>query len=453
MDIKERASLPRRLGLFSTIAVVIGSTIGSGIFRSPASIATLLPSGAAMLGVWLAGGVLALCGALTLAEVGGALPYTGGIYVFIREGWGQLPAFLFGWAELVIIRAAALGAVATTLAEYLLRVRGFDPAIPPYDAYVHYVAAVAITVFAIVNIVGVRWSALVIDLSSIAKYGGLALIVLAVFALGGHAAHGVAPAAATTTTGHVSGAAFGLALVAVLWAYDGWADLCFVAGEVTEPRRNVPRALITGTAAVIAIYLAANIAYLRVLDVHELASSKLVAADVAQRVVGPWGVTFVAITVVFATIGTLNSSLLTAPRIFFSMADDGVLFRAIAAVHPRFETPYVAIALNAALGIAFVLLRTFEQLADTFVTAIVPFYALAVAAVFVLRRRPDYDPPYRVPGYPLVPALFILATILILGNALIAPASRWPTAAVFAGVLAGIPVYYTTVGRRRNTGA
>jgi amino acid transporter len=242
--------------------------------------------------------------------------------------------------------------------------------------------------------------------------------------------------------------AFGLALVSVLWAFDGWADLSFVAGEVKDPRRNVPRALILGVTAVIVIYLLANVAYLAIFPVEELRQSPRVAADVAMRIIGVAGVVFVGVTVMLSTFGTLNGTLLTSPRIFFAMADDGLFFRKVAAVHPRYETPYVAIAMTATLGVIFVLFRTFEQLADTFVTAIVPFYALAVASVFTLRKRADYDPPFRVPLYPIVPMLFVLATIFILVNAIADPTSRWWTLLVLGIIVLGIPVYYVTVGKR-----
>ena len=439
------STLPRRLGLWSAVAVLIGSTIGSGIFRTPAGIAERLPGPGPMLLVWLAGGLIALCGALTLAEVAGALPETGGLYVFIREAWGRLPAFLFGWAELVVIRAASLGAVATTFAEYFFRVLGYDTTVAPYANWVHYVAAVAIALTAGFNYVGVRWGSLVQNATTLAKYGGLVFIIILAFAIGLPRTGGnYTPA---LPAGSLSIAPFGLALVSVLWAFDGWADLSFVGGEVKDPRRNLPRALIWGTLAVIGVYLAANLAYLAVLSIDEIRASRLVAAEVAERLVGAPGVVFVAITVMLSTFGTLNGSLLTAPRIFFAMADDRLFFRPVARIHPRYETPYVAIALSAVLGIIFVLLRTFEQLADAFVTAIIPFYALGVASVFVLRRRPGYEPPFRVPGYPVVPALFILSTIYLLTNALIDPASRWATAGVLGTIVVGIPVYYLTVGR------
>ncbi len=451
----DRASLPRKIGLWSAVAVLVGSTIGSGIFRSPAGVATKLPGPFPMLTVWAVGGLFALCGALALAEVAGAYPRTGGLYAYIREGWGELPAFLFGWAELSVIRAASLGAVSSTFAAYYLRFLGHDPSQEPYATQVHWIAAIAIALTATFNYVGVRWGSLVQNITTVAKYAGLMVIIVVALALGlpqtgGH----FTPA---MPAGSFSIAPFGLALVGVLWAFDGWADLSFVAGEVKDPRRNVPRALIIGTVAVIAIYLLANIAYLSVLTVGEIAQSPLVAAEVAARLLGRGGVVFVAATVMLSTFGTLNGTLFTAPRIFFAMADDGLLFRRVAAVHPKFETPYVAIALTATLGIVFVLLRSFEQLADAFVTAIVPFYALAVASIFVLRKRADYDPPFRTPFYPVVPALFVIATAMLLVNAVIDPSSRTATLAVFGVVLIGIPIFYLTLaknaGKRRDARA
>jgi amino acid transporter len=445
-------ALPRRIGLWTAIAILVGSTIGSGIFRTPARVAERLPGPLPMMMVWVLGGLFALCGALALAEVAGAFPRTGGMYVYIREGWGRLWGFLFGWSEFVIIRAAALGAISTTFAEYTMRFAGdrmgFDAGAAPYTTYDNYLAAVAIVVTASFNYVGVRWGSLVQNVTTAAKYGALVFIILVAVALGlpatgGHYTPAVPP-------GSFSIAPLGLALVSVLWAFDGWADLSFVGGEVKDPRRNLPRALITGVLAVILIYLLANLAYLAVLSTDEIRQSPLVAADVAQRLLGSAGVAFVSLAVMVSTFGTLNGSLFTSPRIFYAMAADGLFFRKVAAVHPRFETPYVAISMAAVLGVIFVLLRTFEELADIFVTAIIPFYALAVGSIFMLRRRADYDPPFRVPLYPIVPAVFILATIYLLVNAIIDPTSRWGTVGVLATILAGIPVFYLTVGRRKT---
>jgi amino acid transporter len=440
------AKLPRQLGLWSATAVLVGSTIGSGIFRSPAGIAAKLPGPLPLALVWVSGGIFALCGALTLAELAGAYPQTGGIYVFLREAWGRGAAFLFGWSELVVIRAASYGAISTTFAEYLFRVLGRDPGAEPNATYVHYAAAAAIALTATFNYVGLRWGSLVQNLTTLAKYGGLMFIILCAFVLGLPRTGGHYTPAAPAGSFHI--AAFGLALVSVLWAYDGWEDVTFVAGEVREPRRVLPRAIVMGTLAVIGIYLLANLAYLAVLDVTQISQSRLVAAEVAQQLIGSAGVVFVSITVMLSTFGTLNGSIMTAPRIFFAMADDGLFFRGIAKVHPRFRTPSRAIVLSAMLGIAFVLARTFEQLADAFVIAIVPFLALAVLGVFKLRRRPDYDPPFRVPGYPVVPLLFIASTLALLANAIIDPSSRWATLSVLAVVAAGIPVFSLTVGKR-----
>jgi len=449
-DFARDSLLPRRLGLWSAIAVLIGTTIGSGIFRSPAGIADKLPGPLPFLSIWVVGGVFALCGALTLAEVAGAFPQTGGVYVFIRESWGRLPAFLFGWAELLIIRAAALGAISTTFSEYFLRVLGFDPRVAPYSSYVHYVAAAAILLLAAFNYVGMKWGSLVQNVTMLAKTGALLIIIVLALAIGLPQTGGYFTPAAPA--GSFTFARFGLALVSVLWVYDGWADVSFVAGEVKDPERNLPRVLIYGTLTIIALYLLANLAYLAVLPLEEIRHSKLVAADAADKLVGPIGVAFVSVAVMVSAFGTLNGSVMTGARILFAMAADGLLFKPVATVHKRFQTPSVAIGLEAGLGVLFVLVGTFEQLADTFVTAIVPFYALAVGAVFILRRRPDYKPPFRVPGYPVVPAIFIIATILLLGNAIVDPTSRVPTLAVLGVILLGIPIFYVSKGGRTANG-
>lgn len=433
--------LPRRLGLWSAVAVLVGSTIGGGIFRTPAIIAERVPAPLPMFAVWILGGLLALCGALTYAELAALFPRSGGVYVFIREGFGRLPAFLFGWTELVLIRASALGAIATPFAEYLLRSLGYNPEVEPYAGAVHYIAAAAIVVTATLNYVGLQWSSLVLNLTTGAKYGALALLVLLGFLAGqGDFQH------FATVGGVLSPGLFGLALVSVLWAYDGWGDLSFVGGEVKDPERNLPRALMIGTGAVIAIYLLVNAAYLYLIPIGQMARSPLVAADAAQLLVGRAGVGLVAIVVMVSTFSTLLGSILTSPRIFFALADDGLFFRAIARVHPRFQTPSASIVMTAALGVGFVLLQSFEQLADQFVVAIFPFYALAAAAVFVLRRRePDRPRPVRVIGYPVVPLLFVVATFIILANAL--REHPGATGLAFGGILLGVPVYYGIIRR------
>lgn len=451
----ENSDLPRKIGLWSAVAILVGSVIGSGIFRSPAAIADRVPSAGGVMLVWVAGGLFALCGALTVAELAAAFPRSGGPYVYLREAWGRLPAFLYGWAELAIIRAAALGAISTTFAEYFMRALGNDPSLQPYSDQVHYVAAGAIILVGTLNYCGVRWGTLLQNATTIAKYGALLVIIGLAFAvaLGGDpvAVTPAAPAVANAPRAGLTIGAFGLALVSVLWAYDGWADLSKVAGEVKDPQRTLPRAIIVGTLAVIGVYLLANLAYLSVLSVEGMRASRLVAADVASAAMGPAGLAFVVGAVMVSTFGTLNGSVLTGSRVLFGMSEQGSVFRALGRVHPRFETPHVAIVMSTVLGSLFVLVGTFEDLADAFVTAILPFYAWAIAGIYLLRRRAGYSPPFRVPGYPVVPALFIAATIYLLGNALLDPGSRIATAAVFGGILLGIPIYYLTGGSRSRT--
>jgi amino acid transporter len=466
---REHTRLPRRLGLLSAIAVLVGSTIGTGIFRTPAGIAGKVPVESLYLLLWGLGGFFSLCGALTLAELASALPQTGGIFVYLREGWGRLAAFLFGWGELIIIRASALGAVSTVFAEYFLRLLN-KPTSVVVDGVmqsapaVHYVAAGAVLVVAVFNILGIRLGALIQNLTASAKYVALMLLVLAAFVIGGqHPSPVVVPAGEAVASPTV--ALFGLAFISLLWVYDGWADVTFVSGEVQRPERFLPRTLIGGTLAVIAIYLLANFAYLHLLGINEIAHSKLVAADVAYRIIGDTGVKLISIAVMVSAFGTLNGSMMTGPRIFFAMADDGLFFKKIAAVHPRFKTPYVAISLAALLAIVFVMVRTFEQLSDTFVLGIWPFYALGVAAVYRLRRtRPDLPRAYKTLGYPVTPALFILAVLLLVGNALVNDVRyylakfaggpnpyEWSGALMVAAIiLAGIPAYYLWTSRSRQ---
>jgi amino acid transporter len=353
--------------------------------------------------------------------------------VFLREGWGRLAGFLFGWSELVLIRASAAGAIATVFSEYFLRSLGVDA-----PGAIDSVAAAAIVTAALVNILGVQLGALVAGLSTLAKFGALLVLVVGSFLAGSGSIANLAGNAAP-----VNGGLFGLALISVLWAYDGFADVSFAAGEVKEPQRTLPRAIVGGTLAIIAIYVAANIAYLYVNPIGRIAGSRLIAADTARGVFGELGVSLVSVVVAVSTFGSLIAIMLSAPRIFFAMADDGLFFQSLARVHPRFGTPYVAILLATALGVLFVLTRTFEQLADTFVLSIWPFYGVAIAGLYRLRRlRPEMARPYRVPGYPVVPAIFIGAVLYLVGNALFAD-PVW-TIVTFAIVLAGIPIYHVS---------
>ena len=436
-------NLARRIGFWSATGLVIGITIGSGIFRTPAVVASRVPDPTLMMLVWVLGGVISLCGALTVAELAATFPRTGGWYVFVREGWGPMAGFLFGWSQLVLIRASAIGAIATVFSEYLLRSFGFSP--PAGSSIVNYVAAVSIVVTTIVNVRGVQLGAVLSDTSSIAKFGGLTLLVLMSFALGSSEAH--APTSAPAAT--IDWRLFGLALISALWAYDGFADVAMTAGEVRDPIRTLPRAIVVGTVAVVSLYIAANFAYLYVNGIDAMAKSTLVAADTMQALVGSIGVAFISVVVMLSTFGTLTGIMLTAPRIFFAMADDGLFFKQLTYVHPRYHTPVVAIVLAGILGVAFVLTRSFEQLADTFVVSIWPFYGLAVAGLYRVRRRmPEHARPYRMPGYPVLPAIFVAGVAYLVGSAIVSD-PVW-TSFTFGIVLAGIPVYFAAFAHRRR---
>lgn len=446
--------LSRRLGFWTSVGFVIGMTIGSGIFRTPAQIAARVPDPVLMLAVWAIGGVVTLCGALSLAELAASLPKAGGFYVFIREAWGRPAAFVFTWSELVLIRAAGLSGIATVFGEYFLRSLGYDPI--AHAAAADWCAVGAIVVASITNVRGVQTGALTTGVTSAAKFAALVFIAVAAIVFGGSAGASLAhfapahltPSDAPSNLPPLSAGLFGLAFISVLWAYDGFADLSFLAGEVREPERTLPRAIIGGTLAIIAIYVMANAAFLYVLPIEIVARSPLIAADTMSALVGPIGAGFVSVAVAISTFGAVNSDLLGAPRLFYAAAEDGLFFKTLGRVHPRFRTPYISILFSAALGIVFVLTGTFEQIADTFVLAVWPFYGLAVAGLYRLRRRADLPRPYRVPGYPLVPAVFIAACVYLVASALVSD-PLW-TSVTLGIMLAGVPVYLAVFRSEQN---
>ena len=430
-DARAPDQLPRRLGFWATTAIVVGTIIGSGIFRVPAGVATDVGSVAGVATVWVLGGVIALCGALTLAELAAAFPRSGGVYVYLREAYGPPLAFLFGWTMLFLAPAGIAG-VALVFAEYFVTL----VRIPP--AGIRPVAALTVIVVSAAAYRSVRGVGALTSAASAAKVGAIAALVVAAFLFGDGAAGSFgrgAPAAADTHWGGV-----GLALVAALWAYNGFHDMVSVAGEVREPGRVLPRALLAGMAVVIVVYLAANAAYLYVLPYAALRTSPIVASDTMVRVLGNAGAGAVALMVMVSTFGTILAVTLANPRIFYAMAGDGLLFTPLARVHPRFRTPHLAVVAQGVVALACVWSRSFEQLTAAFVLGTWPFLALAAAGVIVLRRRrPELPRPYRVPGYPVVPLLFIAGTLWVVGSALVArPGS---TLAGMALTLLGVPVY------------
>ena len=441
--------LPRTIGLFSAIAVIVGTTIGSGIFRVPATVAARLGEPGPIMLAWVLGGALALFGALTLAELAAMSPRSGGIFAYLEEAFGPVPAFLFGWSQLSVIRASALGGISTIFAEYLgyfVPLGGQVTVLGLQLGGVNLAAAATILVVALINYLGVKYAASVMGVATIAKYVGMVGLVILAFAAGqgnwgNFTSSGVTPFSISMVAS---------ALVSIMWAYDGWADLSFIGGEIKNPGRNFPLALIIGTILIILIYLLLNAAYIYLVPVPEMAGQKLIAATAAGRIplLGGAGAAIVSAIVMISCFGTLNGSMLTNPRIFFAMADRGLFFKGVARVSPRFQTPSVAIWLAASLGCGYVLFNDFQQLADRFVLGIWPFYILAIWGVFVLRRRsPNAERPYRTIGYPVVPIIFLLAAVGMVINALVTDPVN--TGVTFGILLLGLPLYYLTIGRRR----
>ncbi len=429
-------SLTRQLGVWSTIGIVVGAMVGSGIFRIPSATAAQAGTPGGMMLVWVAGGLVALCGALTFAELAALYPRAGGIYVYLAHAYGSLTAFLFGWI-LLFIAPASIGAVALVFAEYLGRL------VPMLQERTRLVATLAVALVATWNYRSLRAGAAVQNLSSASKVLAILGLTAAAFLLG-HTGEGAWLRVGLLAPGTWSG--FGLGLVTVLWAYNGWQDATYVGGEIDDPGRTLPRALVLGTLIVTGVYLAVNAAYLAVLPMEAIVRSPLVAADVAVGLFGEIGNALIAALVCVSTFGTMNGGTMCYPRIFYAMAEDRLFFRRIAGVHPRHGTPHAAIALTAALAVCYLWVRTFEQLIEVFVLGVLPFWALGAGAVILLRRRrPEVIRPYRTPGYPYIPTLFIVATAGLLLNSLVQRPG--PTMASFAAILAGIPVYH--LWRRR----
>ncbi len=428
------SSLPRVLGAFDVYVLLVGTVIGSGIFIVSATMAAAVQSPMLMLGVWVAGGALSLFGTLALSELSAAYPDSGGIYVYLREAYGPLIAFLFGWTSFVVIEA---GAVATLASAFSTKYLPYFVTLPPWGTKA--AAATLIAVLATINVVGVRHGALVQRGLTILKMSAILGVIAAIFITApGDASHFVTPAAPPWSAALLSQA--GVALVASLWAYKGWELVTFVAGEVKNPQRNLPIGLVLGTATIVVLYLGANLAYLWVLPIEAIASSKRIAADAMQAGVGGSAATIIAGIVLVSITGAMNGNILTAPRLFFAMAKDGLFFERVATVHPRFVTPHISIISMCAWAAVLAISGTFEQLAAYVVFGVWIFMGLVGIAVIVLRHKdPDRPRPYKTWGYPVTPVLFVLAALFISVNSLIA--QFWNAAAGLGLIALGIPAF------------
>lgn len=440
------SSLRREIGVTLGALIVLNATIGTGIFKKPARIAQLTGSLPASLAVWLVGGVIALCGALSLAELAAAMPRTGGLYEVLRRAYGPGVAFFFGWAKLTLLIPSSVGSFARLAAEALTSLLGIDPR----HAEAPYLAMGFLAGCVLANLAGIRTNARVQGAITVAKYVGvlgLAGVGLLV------SAHGAVPVPAhpPPTAHSLSWTGCFTALVSVMWAYDGWADLSSVAGEVKTPSKTLPRALVAGTAAIVLVYLAANLGYARALGLDGLqrstTGSNMAAMNAVTLTLGAHGRAALGALVLLSCVGGCMSSLLTGSRVFVPMATDGVFFAGVGALSPRTAVPSRAVVLAGALGAMYVSSRSFEQLTDAFVVGYFPFYMAAVAAVPRLRRtEPAMERPFRVPWHPMPEVVFLLGAAALLWGAM-ADVDR--TALFAFGVMAlGIPVYLGYFRRR-----
>jgi APA family basic amino acid/polyamine antiporter len=413
--------------MIDATAIVIGIVIGSGIFLFPNLIARTLPSAQAILGVWIISGILSFFGALAYAELGAMMPETGGQYAFLREAYGPMCAFVCAWTFMLAVLAGGSAWLAVTFSIYA----GYFVPLTPVTSKLVSVALIA--VLSAVNYIGVREGAVVQRVFTGLKITALVVLIGAAL-LAPHTA------AASAQAPPVSLANFGVAMAACLMAYNGWSYVSFVAGEVRNPERNLQRALVLGMTAVAALYIFANVAYLRVMTIPEIAATERVGADLATRTMGPWGGTFVSISVLLSITGAVNGCILTAARIPFAQARDGLFFARFAEIHPRFQTPASAILWGGVWTAILVFTGSYETLYTYSILAAWIFYTMTVAAVFVLRRKmPNAARPYRMWGYPHTLWLFVAVSAWFMANAFVTQPA--PSLMAFVIIAGGAAAY------------
>lgn len=427
---------------------MIGSIIGSGIFLVPQRIAFTLGDAGWIIGVWVFGGLLSLAGALTNAEIAGMIPAAGGQYVYFREIYNDFTAFLYGWTTFIVYQTGSIAAIAVAFAKYL---GFFFPGLNSFsvdfgifvmpEVGIKLVAIGAILFVMTVNYFGVQFGGFVQRLFTSLKVLAIAGIVFTCFVFGARSGGAFTP---FFSGGSLHGgsflSAFGIALVSVLWAYDGWNSVTYLSGEVKDARRNIPIALIFGTISVIVIYLAANLAYMYVLPVSSIAHSQLVASDAISQFFGQNGGAMIAVAVMISTFGTVNATTMTTARVYFAMAKDRLFFKHISDVHPKYRTPHISLLVQGAWASVLTLTGTYDQLFTYVIFASWLFYALGAFGIFVLRKkRPDAARPYKALGYPIVPSAFVIVAIWFVYNTIVTD----PRDSLFGLglVLVGVPAY------------
>ena len=436
--------LPRVLRFPDLVLLTLGSVIGSGIFIVPATVLTQTGGrlGLALL-VWVAGGVLSLLGALTYAELAAMKPESGGLYVFIRDAFGSAVAFLYGWAMILVIASATVATLAVAFSGYLRQLTALSP------GAMKVVAVVMIVAIAAINVLGTRRSANLQNLTTAIKVGAIVLMSALLLARGDglNDASAVLPVAGGSLL-----TAMGAAIIGVLWAYEGWHFITFSAGEVIDPQKNFARGIIVGTATLIVIYLLANVAYVAALGVQRSAASERIAAEAVSQIFGPSAGKLIALAILVSMFSAANAVVLTASRVYFAMARDGLFFERMAAIHPKWQTPAFAIVASCAWAAILAVSGTFEQLLTYVVFVGWAFYALGAASIFFYRRRAAGAPrPFRVPGYPWTPLLFILTAAAIVLNTVFLHVGQ---AAIGIGlVLLGVPVYWFWRRKREGLGS
>ncbi len=434
---KTKIDLPRVLNLWDVVMIVVGGVIGSGIFLSPSEIARAVPTPLLMLAVWVVGGLFSFFGALAFAELGAAMPEAGGVYVYLREAYGPLISFLFGWTLFLVIDSGSIATLAVAFStKYLPQLVHLTP------VTAKLVAVVFILFLGAVNYMGVRQGANLQNLLTVIKSLSLVGVCVAIFFLAkgnGDPSNFIEPKATGLNLGFLG--AFGVGLVASMWAYKGWESATYSAGEIKDPRRNLPLGILIGILVIIGLYVVANLAYLYVIPVDGIAASERIASDAMNIVLGPLGATLIAVLILFSMLGAANQNILCSPRVYFAMARDGMFFKRIAEVHPKYLTPHVSIIAISVWSILLSLSGTFEQLFTYVVFGQWIFFGLTVAAVMVLRRkRPDLERPYKTWGYPVTPILFILGALFIAVGSIIGQFKN-----AMGGLLIiclGIPAYF-----------